>query len=63
MPRYVRLARSPKAYRDEWEGYENPVTPVQVCDHEYIDTGLIFPDGEPVLRAPNPIGFGRDEEW
>lgn len=34
-----------------------------VCDHEAVDTGLIDQDGNMILRAPNPMGFGRDDEW
>lgn len=34
-----------------------------VSDHEAIDTGLLDANGDPIMRAPNPIGFGRDEEW
>lgn len=34
-----------------------------VCDHEATDTGLLDATGEPIMRAPRPIGFGRDDEW
>lgn len=34
-----------------------------VCDHEATDTGLLDANGDPIMRAPNPIGFGRDDEW
>lgn len=63
MPRYVRLARPAKAYRDDWDGVEPAAREVQVCDHEYVDTGLMFADGSPIMKAPTPIGFGRDDEW
>ena len=36
---------------------------VEVDSHEAVDTGLLWEDGSPVWRAPNPIGFGRDGEW
>lgn len=45
--------------------YEDPIradTP-EVCDHEATDTGLLDLNGDPIMRAPNPVGFGRDEEW
>ena len=34
-----------------------------VCDHEATYTGLLDVDGDPIMRAPRPIGFGRDEDW
>lgn len=34
-----------------------------VSDHEATDTGLLDAEGEPIMRAPNPIGFGRDLDW
>lgn len=36
---------------------------LSVPDHEPTDTGLINLNGETIWRAPNPIGFGRDDEW
>lgn len=36
------------------------------CDvdsNEPADTGLVTTTGEPIMRLPNPIGFGRNEEW
>lgn len=26
-------------------------------------TGVLDADGHPIFRWPNPIGFGRNEEW
>jgi hypothetical protein len=34
-----------------------------VSDHEAVDTGLLDNRGDPIMRAPLPIGFGRNEEW
>jgi hypothetical protein len=34
-----------------------------VADHEPIDTGLLGASGDPIMRAPNPMGFGKDEDW
>lgn len=43
---------------------EQPLVPsLSVDDHECVDTGLLWADGTAILRAPNPIGFGRDEDW
>lgn len=43
---------------------EEPFRPsLTVDDHEAADTGLVWPTGEPIMRLPSPMGFGRDEEW
>jgi hypothetical protein len=34
-----------------------------VSDAAPIDTGLLDAEGNAIFRMPNPIGFGRDEEW
>ncbi len=34
-----------------------------VSDFEATDTGLLDHRGDPIMRAPNPIGFGRMDEW
>ena len=58
MSRYAKPART--AFYDD----DNPLLPnLSVDDHEAVDTGLIWATGEPIMRMPNPIGFGRDEEW
>lgn len=36
---------------------------IVVDEHVATDTGLIDADGNVIMRAPNPVGFGRDEEW
>lgn len=62
MPRYAR----PQAgwVADETYGDDYPLTPIlTVPEHEPVNTGLFYPSGEPVMRLPNPIGFGRDHEW
>lgn len=47
---------------DGW--WEEPFRPhIVVSDHEAVDTGLLDADGDPIWRAPNPVGFGRDDEW
>ena len=44
--------------------YDEPHRPgLEVDDHEAVDTGLFWETGEPIIRLPNPIGFGRDGEW
>jgi len=39
-----------------------PETP-QASDHEPTDTGLLDASGDTIWRAPNPMGFGKDDEW
>lgn len=34
-----------------------------ISDHEAINTGLLDANGQTIWRAPNPVGFGRDDEW
>lgn len=60
MPRY---ATRPRAEADcDWWANDAPA-PLTVCDHEAVDTGLLDARGETIWRMPNPIGFGRDEDW
>jgi hypothetical protein len=62
MPRYAKpAARTIRA----WDLHEDePFRPyLEVDGSEPVDTGLIWESGEPVMRLPNPVGFGRDEEW
>lgn len=63
MTRYVRQT-APRQYSDAWadDAFAEPAM-LTVCDHDAVDTGLLFDDGTPILRAPNPIGFGREDEW
>lgn len=54
-----------KAWVEDEEAWDAPVNDhvPTVCDHEPIDTGLIDKDGNAIMRAPNPVGFGKDDEW
>lgn len=36
------------------------VTNLTVCDHEATDTGLLDQYGDPIMRAPREMGFGRE---
>lgn len=47
-------------FDDERGGFTPPIT---VDEHVATDTGLLDVDGNEIWRAPNPVGFGRDEEW
>lgn len=63
MARYVRGTDS-TSIRADWFNDDNPLLPpLSVADHDTKDTGLVWRDGKPIMRAPNPIGFGRNEEW
>lgn len=60
MTRYAKGARPASFDYD----YAEPFRPsLDVPEHYAVDTGLIWETGEPIMRMPNPIGFGRDEEW
>lgn len=71
MPRYSKAASKPRAggwIDDDYERFyyddDEPFRPhLDVDGHEAVDTGLIWETGEPIMRLPNPIGFGRDDEW
>lgn len=61
MARYIRSAVKP---RTSWIDDDFPLVPeLSVDDHAPIDTGLVWDNGEPIMRTPNPIGFGRDGDW
>lgn len=36
---------------------------IEVDETIAVDTGLVWATGEPIMRTPNPVGFGRDEDW
>jgi len=63
--RYFTRPR-PQVTRSDDDGYYpvgNSWSVPTVSDHEATDTGLLDVNGDPIMRAPNPIGFGRDDEW
>lgn len=61
MPRYFSTP-TPRADDDDW--YFAPLLPdLVVPDHRPVDTGLVDVRGNAIMRAPNPVGFGRDSEW
>lgn len=64
MPRYFTLRKTRAWVEDEdaW-GAESPVGVPTVCEHEATDTGLLDANGDWIMRAPNPVGFGKDDEW
>jgi hypothetical protein len=61
MPRYFSAPRRSRAGYDpdDW----NPLIPsLTVDDHVPIETGLIDHRGDPIMRAPNPVGFHHPKE-
>ena len=68
MSRYARrrakIDTSLAARSFSWEDEDEPFRPgIEGADHEAVETGLLWEDGEPIMREPNPMGFGRDDEW
>lgn len=66
MSRYfIQRRQSPVANHatDDWEPIGNAWHIPAVPDHEAADTGLVDAGGNPIMRLPNPMGFGRDGEW
>lgn len=66
MSRYFTRPRSAKPLFIEtplWDDAEPQRLHLDVPEHEAVETGLIDVRGEPIMRAPNPVGFGRDREW
>lgn len=59
MARYAKI--KPRSF--DFDEDEPLRVNLEVSDHEPVETGLLWPDGEPVMRMPNPIGFGRNEDW
>lgn len=63
MPRYFSAPRPVRADDDDgW--FPAPMIPdIHVPEHHPVDTGLVDSRGNTIMRAPYPIGFGRDDEW
>lgn len=60
---YVQRRPLVAVSEDDWYPTGNSWFVPTVSDHEAVDTGLVDADGDPIMRAPNPIGFGKDDEW
>ena len=61
MPRYFTKPPRTRVGDDVWEDAQTHLP--MVSDHQAIDTGLLDLNGNAIMRAPNPIGFGKDDEW
>lgn len=43
--------------------WDDPMLPqLSVSEHQPIDTGLVDERGDPILRAPHPLGFHHPKE-
>ena len=64
MPRYFSRRAATAWIEDEtYSPDPGPLPCLNVPDHEATDPGLLDMDGNPIMRAPRPIGFGRMEDW
>jgi hypothetical protein len=55
MSRYFSRPRQPAAW---FESHNQPMLPnLCVDDHVAVETGLVDQRGNPIMRAPNPMGF------
>lgn len=61
MSRYFTRPRSFFVADEVWS--EPMIPAITVADHEAAETGLLDHNGDPIWRAPNPMGFSKDEEW
>lgn len=62
MARYFVQRRAALFVEDDtW--VEAMVPSLSVPEHVATDTGLLDDQGDPIMRAPNPVGFGKDEDW
>ena len=59
---FTKPARAWIEDEDAWDAPTLHHTPT-VSDHVAIDTGLVDLNGDPIMRAPYPMGFGKDDEW
>lgn len=64
MSRYFSVPRAASWIEDDYYSPDAASAHIpSVPEHEARDTGLIDARGDAIWRAPNPLGFGRDEEW
>ncbi len=64
MARYITRAAKPLYIETPLWGNDESLKPaLAVTDHRPTFTGLLDASGDEIWKAPNPMGFGRDEEW
>lgn len=62
MARYFTVKS--QGYIEDFTWSDEPMIPsLDVPDHTPTWTGLLDLNEDPIMRAPRPIGFGRDEDW
>lgn len=58
MSRYFVRPRASGWVEDEWFSPDpGRISEPLVPDHVATDTGLLDKNGDPIMRAPNPMGF------
>lgn len=65
MSRYFTMRHKPSGWVEDEDAWPVSVAGhiLTVDEHIAIDTGLLDANGNCIMRAPNPIGFGKDDEW
>ncbi len=63
MPRYFTRPRALLVGDDDVWPVDIAGHIPSVSDHHATNTGILDANGDPIMRAPRPIGFGRDEDW
>jgi hypothetical protein len=62
LPRYTRVILTNGDL--DFDEYDYPLLPHLAVDGGTPEfTGILDADGNPIVRLPRPIGFGRDNEW
>lgn len=62
--RYVTRAYRPLYVETPlWEGADGLKPDIHVDGRKEVNTGLVSHRGEPIMRLPPPVGFGRDADW
>lgn len=60
MSRYATRSGKPLYIETPlWDDVEPQRLSLTVDEHRAVDTGLITPTGEPIMRLPEEIGFHR----
>ena len=55
-----RILSATRSDDDAWQPYPLVLNDLRVSDHGPVETGLLDARGDPIMRAPNPMGFGGD---
>lgn len=57
--KYTRAAKPLYVETPLWNDAEPHRPSLEVADAKAVNTGLLWPDGSPIMRVNDPIGFGR----